>query len=60
MPSATSKGDLYFSGVHKMHQNLLCAVGYNVLAFPLAAGALYPLHLVAGNYRAVDVGQSAA
>ena len=25
-----------------MHQNLGWAVGYNVLAFPLAAGVLYP------------------
>jgi Cu2+-exporting ATPase len=26
-----------------MHQNLFWAVGYNVLAFPAAAGVFYPL-----------------
>lgn len=29
----------------KMHQNLWWAVGYNVVAFPLAAGVLYPFTL---------------
>ncbi|HEY9239432.1 MAG TPA: HAD-IC family P-type ATPase, partial [Burkholderiaceae bacterium] len=29
----------------KMHQNLWWAAGYNVIAFPLAAGVLYPLTL---------------
>ena len=29
----------------KMHQNLWWAVGYNVIAFPLAAGVLYPVLL---------------
>jgi Cu2+-exporting ATPase len=28
-----------------MHQNLYWAVGYNVIAFPLAAGVLYPFTL---------------
>ena len=28
-----------------MHQNLFWAVGYNVIAFPLAAGVLYPILL---------------
>jgi Cu2+-exporting ATPase len=28
-----------------MHQNLFWAVGYNVIAFPLAAGVLYPVLL---------------
>ena len=28
-----------------MHQNLAWAVGYNVLAFPLAAGVAYPFTL---------------
>lgn len=28
--------------LRKMHQNLAWAVGYNVLAFPLAAGVLFP------------------
>ena len=31
--------------LRKMHQNLAWAVGYNVIAFPLAAGLLYPLLL---------------
>jgi len=31
--------------LRKMHQNLWWAVGYNVIAFPLAAGALYPFTL---------------
>ena len=31
--------------LRKMHQNLWWAVAYNVIAFPLAAGALYPLLL---------------
>lgn len=31
--------------LRKMHQNLTWAVGYNVLAFPLAAGVLYPFVL---------------
>lgn len=31
--------------VRKMHQNLAWAVGYNAIAFPLAAGVLYPFVL---------------
>ena len=31
--------------LRKMHQNLAWAIGYNVLAFPLAAGVLYPFVL---------------
>lgn len=31
--------------LRKMHQNLAWAVGYNVIAFPLAAGVLYPFVL---------------
>ncbi|OGT57236.1 MAG: copper-translocating P-type ATPase [Gammaproteobacteria bacterium RIFCSPHIGHO2_12_FULL_63_22] len=31
--------------LRKMHQNLWWAVGYNLLAFPLAAGVLYPFVL---------------
>ena len=30
----------------KMHQNLYWAVGYNVIAFPLAAGVLYPFKIL--------------
>ena len=32
--------------LRKMHQNLWWAVGYNVLAFPLAAGVLYPFKIM--------------
>jgi len=31
--------------LRKMHQNLFWAVGYNVIAFPLAAGIFYPVLL---------------
>ena len=31
--------------LRKMHQNLWWAVGYNVIAFPLAAGVFYPIVL---------------
>ncbi|CAM5535814.1 Copper-translocating P-type ATPase OS=Rhodanobacter lindaniclasticus OX=75310 GN=B1991_00780 PE=3 SV=1 [Rhodanobacter lindaniclasticus] len=31
--------------LRKMHQNLGWAVGYNILAFPLAAGVFYPFVL---------------
>jgi Cu2+-exporting ATPase len=31
--------------LRKMHQNLWWAVGYNLVAFPLAAGVLYPITL---------------
>jgi P-type Cu2+ transporter len=31
--------------LRKMHQNLWWAVGYNTIAFPLAAGVLYPFVL---------------
>lgn len=31
--------------LHKMHQNLWWAVGYNLIAFPLAAGIFYPFTL---------------
>lgn len=31
--------------LRKMHQNLWWAVGYNIVAFPLAAGVLYPFTL---------------
>jgi Cu2+-exporting ATPase len=31
--------------LRKMHQNLWWATGYNVVAFPLAAGAFYPMLL---------------
>ena len=34
--------ELSHATLRKMHQNLYWAVGYTVLAFPLAAGVLYP------------------
>jgi Cu2+-exporting ATPase len=33
------------AALRKMHQNLLWAVAYNAVAFPLAAGVLYPILL---------------
>jgi Cu2+-exporting ATPase len=35
--------ELSHATLRKMHQNLWWAVGYNVIAFPLAAGVLYPI-----------------
>jgi len=37
--------DLSRATLRKMHQNLWWAVGYNLIAFPLAAGVLYPFTL---------------
>ena len=37
--------ELLRATLRKMHQNLWGAVGYNVIAFPLAAGVLYPFVL---------------
>jgi Cu2+-exporting ATPase len=37
--------ELSRSTLRKMHQNLWWAVGYNLIAFPLAAGVLYPFTL---------------
>jgi Cu2+-exporting ATPase len=37
--------ELSHATLRKMHQNLGWAVGYNVIAFPLAAGVLYPFVL---------------
>ncbi len=37
--------ELSHATLRKMHQNLWWAVGYNVIAFPLAAGILYPFVL---------------
>jgi len=37
--------ELSHATLRKMHQNLWWAVGYNVIALPLAAGAFYPLLL---------------
>jgi Cu2+-exporting ATPase len=37
--------ELSHATLRKMHQNLWWAVGYNVIAFPLAAGVFYPVML---------------
>ena len=37
--------ELSHATLRKMHQNLWWAVGYNAIAFPLAAGVLYPFVL---------------
>ena len=37
--------ELSHATLRKMHQNLWWAVGYNVIAFPLAGGVLYPVLL---------------
>ena len=37
--------ELSHATVRKMHQNLWWAVGYNTIAFPLAAGVFYPFTL---------------
>ena len=37
--------ELSHATLRKMHQNLWWAIGYNVIAFPLAAGAFYPFLL---------------
>ena len=38
--------ELSHATLRKMHQNLYWAVGYNVIAFPLAAGVLYPFKIL--------------
>ena len=45
--------------LRKMHQNLWWAVAYNVVAFPLAAGVLYPL-LLSPEIAAVAMSGSSA
>ncbi len=45
--------------LRKMHQNLWWAVGYNVVAFPLAAGVLYPF-LLGPSIAAVAMSGSSA
>src|SRR5262249_33312547 len=43
----------------KMHQNLWWAVGYNVIAFPLAAGVFYPL-MISPELAALSMSGSTA
>ena len=45
--------------LRKMHQNLWWAVGYNVIAFPLAAGVLYPFLLSPAAAAAAMSGSTA-
>jgi P-type Cu2+ transporter len=45
--------------LRKMHQNLWWAVGYNVVAFPVAAGVLYPF-LLSPTIAAVAMSGSSA
>ncbi len=45
--------------LRKMHQNLYWAVGYNVVAFPLAAGVLYPF-LLSPTVAAIAMSGSSA
>ena len=45
--------------LRKMHQNLWWAIGYNVIAFPLAAGVLYPF-LLGPSIAAVAMSGSSA
>lgn len=45
--------------LRKMHQNLWWAVGYNVIAFPLAAGVLYPI-LLGPSIAALSMSGSSA
>jgi Cu2+-exporting ATPase len=45
--------------LRKMHQNLWWAVGYNVIAFPLAAGVFYPF-LLGPSIAAIAMSGSSA
>jgi Cu2+-exporting ATPase len=45
--------------LRKMHQNLWWAVGYNVIAFPLAAGVAYPV-LISPQIAALAMSGSSA
>ena len=51
--------ELSHATLRKMHQNLYWAVGYNVIAFPLAAGVLYPL-LLSPTIAAIAMSGSSA
>jgi Cu2+-exporting ATPase len=51
--------ELSHATLRKMHQNLWWAVGYNVVAFPLAAGVLYPF-LLSPTIAAIAMSGSSA
>lgn len=51
--------ELSHATLRKMHQNLWWAVGYNVIAFPLAAGVLHPF-LLGPNIAALAMSGSSA
>jgi Cu2+-exporting ATPase len=51
--------ELSHATLRKMHQNLWWAVGYNVIAFPLAAGVLYPF-LISPEIAALTMSGSTA
>jgi Cu2+-exporting ATPase len=45
--------------LRKMHQNLWWAAGYNIVAFPIAAGVFYP-HLLSPETAALAMSGSSA
>lgn len=51
--------ELSHATLRKMHQNLWWAVGYNVIAFPLAAGVFYP-YLLSPEIAALAMSGSSA
>ncbi len=51
--------ELSHATLRKMHQNLWWAVGYNIVAFPLAAGVLYPF-LLGPSIAAIAMSGSSA
>ncbi len=56
---STLGAELSRATLRKMHQNLWWAVGYNVIAFPLAAGVFYPFTLSPEIAASVAAGASA-
>jgi Cu2+-exporting ATPase len=51
--------ELSHATLRKMHQNLWWAVAYNIIAFPLAAGVLYPF-LIGPSVAALAMSGSSA
>ena len=56
---STLSAELSRATLRKMHQNLCWAVGYNVIAFSLAAGVFYPFTLSPEIAASVAAGASA-